>query len=64
MVSILPLVPFQATPTNEHIGMGYLVEAAEGGVTVAMVRVAKSYETGEGLGKAPEGDPNFPASQR
>jgi len=44
--------------------MEYLVQAAEGGLRVAMVEVGRAYNTGEGLGKAPEGDPSFPAKQR
>jgi len=43
--------------------MEYLVQAAEGGLRVAMVEVGRAYNTGQGLGKAP-GGPSFPAKQR
>ena len=40
------------------------MQAAEGGMRVAMLEVARAFDTGTGLGKAPANDPNFTATQR
>ena len=68
LVVVMPfhsvLSPFQASPENECMGMEYLVQAAEGGHREAMIEVAKAYDTGERLGRAPEGNTDFPAKQR
>ena len=40
------------------------MQAAERGMKLAMLEVAKAYESGVGLGQAPEGDVSFPAMQR
>ena len=55
---------FQSSPANECLGMDYLVQAAERGMKLAMLEVAKAFDSGFGLGKAPEDDPSFPAKQR
>lgn len=39
---------------HESEGMEYLVEAAERGVRAAMLEVARAYDTGVGLGTAPD----------
>ena len=57
-------LPPQASPEHECEGMEYLVQAAEGGMKEAMLEVARALDTGTGLGKAPENDPNFTATQR
>ena len=44
--------------------MDYLLQAAERGMKLAMLEVAKAFDSGLGLGKAPEDDPSFPAKQR
>ena len=44
--------------------MDYLLQAAERGMKLAMLEVAKAFDSGVGLGKAPEGDPSFPVKQR
>ena len=54
----------QSSPANECLGMDYLLQAAERGMKLAMLEVAKAFDSGIGLGKAPEGDPSFPAKQR
>ena len=54
----------QSSPANECLGMDYLLQAAERGMKLAMLEVAKAFDSGFGLGKAPEGDPSFPAKQR
>ena len=40
------------------------MQAAERGMKLAMLEVAKAYESGVGLGQAPEGNVSFPAMQR
>lgn len=40
----------EANPTNKCLGFEYFLEAAENGLRVAMVIVAKTFETGVGLG--------------
>ena len=54
----------QSSAANECLGMDFLLQAAERGMKLAMLEVAKAYDTGFGLGKAPEGDSSFPAKQR
>lgn len=54
----------QASPVNECLGMDYLVQAAERGMKLAMLEVAKAFDSGVGLGKAPDNDASFPAKQR
>lgn len=44
--------------------MDYLVQAAQRGLKAAMLEVAKAYDSGVGLGKAPENEPDFGAEQR
>ena len=60
----LPLSSEQSSPANECLGMDYLVQAAERGMKLAMLEVARAFESGVGLGTAPEGDTTFPAKQR
>ena len=54
----------QSSTANECLGMDYLLQAAERGMKLAMLEVAKAYDTGLGLGKVPEGDSSFPVKQR